>query len=231
MILTADHGEGRGDHGETSHAFLVYESTIRVPLVLWGAEVVPKGRRVPSLVRTVDLLPTALELARDPRSPTICMAFRWPAASAIPTTRRSCCAYGESIEIAARLRRRAAAVPARGRVEVHPPGAPALYDLSKDPGELDNLASAHPERTQAMRQRARSARRSRAKAASDVGEVGADRAAQLEALGYVSPTHGDDLTPRLGPSTSSGLDPDGLLDDIHALETGHGPRAKPVAMR
>ncbi len=36
LMVTADHGEALGDHGEDEHGVLVYESTLRVPLVLRG---------------------------------------------------------------------------------------------------------------------------------------------------------------------------------------------------
>ena len=34
VIVTSDHGEGLGDHGEDEHMLLVYDSTLRVPLIL-----------------------------------------------------------------------------------------------------------------------------------------------------------------------------------------------------
>ena len=49
VILLADHGESLGDHGETSHGYFIYESTMHVPLMIhWpaGAANVPgAGRR------------------------------------------------------------------------------------------------------------------------------------------------------------------------------------------
>ena len=65
VAFTADHGEGRGDHGENTHGIFVYDATTRVPLLLAGPGV-PSGQRVDSLVRSVDLFPTLLELASRP---------------------------------------------------------------------------------------------------------------------------------------------------------------------
>jgi arylsulfatase A-like enzyme len=45
VVITSDHGEGLGEHGEETHIFLVYESTIRVPLILWGPFDLPRGAR------------------------------------------------------------------------------------------------------------------------------------------------------------------------------------------
>ena len=61
VIFTADHGDSLEEHGERTHGLFIYESTTRVPLFFAGPGV-PAGRHVDSLVRTVDIAPTLLEL-------------------------------------------------------------------------------------------------------------------------------------------------------------------------
>src|SRR6185503_12830858 len=65
VILTADHGEALGDHGEQAHGLFAYESTLRVPLIiseLGGAAGRDRGGEVSSVpARHVDILPTILE--------------------------------------------------------------------------------------------------------------------------------------------------------------------------
>ncbi len=61
IVVTADHGEGLGDHGEATHGTFAYESTLRVPLIL--AQVGPgtdgsRGRSIDAPVRHVDIVPT-----------------------------------------------------------------------------------------------------------------------------------------------------------------------------
>ncbi|MEQ8762976.1 MAG: sulfatase-like hydrolase/transferase [Planctomycetota bacterium] len=60
VAVTADHGESLGEHGESTHSIFVYDATLHVPLILAGPTL-PEGRRVPELVRTVDIVPTLLE--------------------------------------------------------------------------------------------------------------------------------------------------------------------------
>ena len=36
MIVAADHGEAFGEHGEFSHSIFVYDTTLRVPLLMRG---------------------------------------------------------------------------------------------------------------------------------------------------------------------------------------------------
>lgn len=66
IVLTSDHGEGRGDRGEQGHGLLLNESVLRVPLTIKmpGAR---ESHRVSMPVQHIDLLPTLLDLARAPR--------------------------------------------------------------------------------------------------------------------------------------------------------------------
>lgn len=63
LVVVGDHGEGLGEHGEGTHGLLIYESTVRVPLIFYGPGVIPSGRVVGDRVAaTVDIKPTVLEL-------------------------------------------------------------------------------------------------------------------------------------------------------------------------
>src|SRR5215208_682858 len=59
VVVTADHGESLGEHGELTHGLFAYEATLKVPLVLWGAGISPGRDGRPA--RHVDVVPTLLE--------------------------------------------------------------------------------------------------------------------------------------------------------------------------
>ncbi|MCK5377682.1 MAG: sulfatase-like hydrolase/transferase, partial [Acidobacteria bacterium] len=61
VILTADHGEGLGDHGERFHGFFVYETTIHVPLIIRFPHAARAGTVAADPVSHVDLMPTILD--------------------------------------------------------------------------------------------------------------------------------------------------------------------------
>lgn len=65
IVVVGDHGEGLGEHGEATHGFLLYEPTLRVPLILSGPRV-PRGKVLPGPAQTVDLYPTLLKLLDVP---------------------------------------------------------------------------------------------------------------------------------------------------------------------
>ena len=60
VVLTADHGESLGEHGEMTHGYFAYNSTIRVPLVVAGAGLAPA--RVKDLVSHEDIFPTVCDV-------------------------------------------------------------------------------------------------------------------------------------------------------------------------
>jgi choline-sulfatase len=61
IAVMADHGESLGDHGEDFHGFFLYDETIQVPLVIKLPGGTSAGKRIPSRVELVDVLPTILQ--------------------------------------------------------------------------------------------------------------------------------------------------------------------------
>ena len=66
IAITGDHGESLGEHGEKTHGFFVYNSTLKIPMMLSFPGASPK--HVSAAAATVDLTPTLLELAGIPDS-------------------------------------------------------------------------------------------------------------------------------------------------------------------
>lgn len=64
IIVTGDHGEGLGEHGEETHGLFLYDSTLHVPLILKTpgkmAAGAHRGTAIDTEVRTTDILPTIL---------------------------------------------------------------------------------------------------------------------------------------------------------------------------
>ena len=67
IVLTADHGENLGEHDYYfEHGAYLYEATVRVPLIVRAPGLIPPGRVVNEQARTIDIVPTVLELAGLP---------------------------------------------------------------------------------------------------------------------------------------------------------------------
>lgn len=181
VVLTSDHGEALGDHGELTHGVFAYEATLRVPLVLHAPGVLPSGRVVADPVRHVDILPTVIDL----------LGLETPSGvdgrSLVPVidgARASGPTYFEALSPSLNQ----GWAPLRGLAEgplkyVDLP-MPELYDLDADPGETRNLAAARPADTERLRTRLHMLRRG--ERAVERREEDADAAARLRALGYVA---------------------------------------------
>ncbi len=62
VLVTADHGESLGEHGEDTHGIFLYDSTLRVPFVVAGPGV-PSGQVATTVARGIDVAPTLLDYA------------------------------------------------------------------------------------------------------------------------------------------------------------------------
>jgi choline-sulfatase len=69
FVVTADHGESNGEHGERDHGLYIYDATQRVPLLFAGPGVAPGVHETP--VSLVDIVPTVLSLLEMPRDPDL----------------------------------------------------------------------------------------------------------------------------------------------------------------
>jgi choline-sulfatase len=65
LVVTSDHGESLGEHGELTHTLTAYDATQKIPLLMKGPGV-PSGRVVDAQVRLVDVAPTILSLSGLP---------------------------------------------------------------------------------------------------------------------------------------------------------------------
>jgi arylsulfatase A-like enzyme/Flp pilus assembly protein TadD len=153
IVLSGDHGEGLGEHGEKTHGFFIYNSTLHVPLIFklpgGGAA---KARTVSTPVSLVDLMPSVLEVVKakipsdvqgksllpllegkshDPSAPLYSetflprLHFNWSELRGLQT----------------------------GNYHLIEAPKPELYDLSKDPKELNNLADGKKAVTEELRSR------------------------------------------------------------------------------
>lgn len=152
VIMVADHGEGLGDHGEDTHTFLIYETTMRVPLIISGPGIA-SGVRIPDPVRTIDIMPTLLALLNVPapadvqgRSLADLIAGRTaPSAPVLLETEFPKLRRGWS-ELSGLVNGRFKLITAPSAREPRN----ELYDLQNDPGELNDIAAAEPDRVAQM---------------------------------------------------------------------------------
>lgn len=59
VVVTADHGESLGEHGEETHGVFLYDATLHVPLIMAGPGI-PAGKTIAAQARSIDIMPTIL---------------------------------------------------------------------------------------------------------------------------------------------------------------------------
>ncbi|MBV8201974.1 MAG: sulfatase-like hydrolase/transferase, partial [Acidobacteria bacterium] len=204
VVLTADHGESLGEHGERTHALFIYDATVRVPLILRYPRRLPRGEVYAGPVRTVDVVPTVLAALGLPgggetQGKDLLRALRGevppPELPQYCESLLSQVGFGMSPLYGVRR---------AGWKWIRAP-RPEVYDLRRDPGELANLYPREARRGAALdRDLAAILADSRRRALQpQKAPMDGETARSLRALGY--------LAPAAERAAMSGLDPkDGL---------------------
>jgi arylsulfatase A-like enzyme/predicted negative regulator of RcsB-dependent stress response len=152
VIVTGDHGESLGEHGEATHGVFTYEATLRIPLIIAmvapGAAREPRGRVIDSAVRHIDLLPTVLDAVGARPDPSL------PGASLRDVILHSGGPDRQTYFEAMMTNLARGWAPLRGVLVGHEKyidlPIPELYDLASDPTEAHNLAASSPDRVGAL---------------------------------------------------------------------------------
>jgi len=177
VVVTGDHGEARGDHGELTHGLFCYESTLHVPLFEWCPDLVKPGRDdVPA--RHIDILPTILDALGAAPVPEL-------TGQSLLTEGRKEAEAGSYFEALSAAFNRGWAplrgLAARGDKYIDLP-IPEVYNLPSDPGEVKNLVPEGPDALRRLRKRLLEL----PAAPSERGTIGSEEAAKLKSLGYLT---------------------------------------------
>lgn len=190
VVFVADHGESLYEHDYLGHGRRIYQHEVRIPLMLHGKGIDPGRTGVPA--RGIDIAPTLLALGG--LSIPSGMLGQDLLGEDYPQARsRVIETYGGAVPNlpgahalmadAAPMRQ---AVLSLDRWKLILNGRDAeLYDLSKDPGELEDLASREPEKVEALRALITAWDAETAKGAVIAEDLDAADLKALESLGYL----------------------------------------------
>ncbi len=127
VVVAADHGEGRGDHGEMLHGNLLYQGVMRVPLVLAGDGIAPGIRTDPVSLRQIHA--TLLGWAGEKADGGLLSPIEGPV-------------LGEAMQPFLNYRWQPQVMAIAGRQKLIRSGRLELYDVVGDPREERDLAGA-----------------------------------------------------------------------------------------
>lgn len=215
VIVTADHGEALGEHGETGHGFFAYETTLRIPFVMRGPGVTPNST-LGGTLRTIDIAPTALELLGLPPltgGPTGVSVASHLGPQAEPIVQTT---YAESLTPLIHYQWSDLRVLRDGQWKYILAPRPELYDLTADPGEMHDLSGANTATARRLRAALETLLKAeRDRALSDdtaVPALSAETLQKLGALGYVSPGAAKS-------DVAQGADPKDKIEEFSRLST------------
>jgi choline-sulfatase len=180
VLVTADHGESLGEHGEDTHGIFVYDSTIRVPFLLAGPGV-PAGVVSETVARGIDVAPTLLDYAGLADGAMEGRSLRQAAeGESLPDAP----AYSESLHPQLQYGWAPLHAWRTARFKFIEAPRSELYDLRADPGETHDLSAVEADEAAKMRA-ALDEMMAEADTPDASRDVDAETTERLAALGYI----------------------------------------------
>lgn len=191
IIFTADHGESLGEHKESAHGFFIYDSDVRIPLILRFPENKLGGKTVREQVRSIDIMPTILNLIGD-KAPEDVQGESLLSLILGKEIEDESLAYSETFWPRYHYGWSELRFARNGRYKFIDAPKPELYDTVEDPGELDNIINkkaslAHQMKRELMALKEKYSR----KGIEDLEpkKIDNDSLVKLQALGYIGSFH------------------------------------------
>ncbi len=216
IVVVGDHGESLGEHGEFNHGVFLYDSTLRIPMLMAGPGI--RAVKVAQQARTIDVLPTILDLMGG-KPPTACQGTTLTPAFAgkdVPTT----FSYEETLYPKINMGWAELRGVRTTRWKYVRAPKPELYDLLNDPGEKSNVIDSH--RTEFRELESQLEALTAAGAGGDekvsASQVDARTVDQLKSLGYLSGAASGEFQ-----LNGKGDDPKDRTATLLAFQTALGP--------
>jgi multidrug efflux pump subunit AcrA (membrane-fusion protein) len=145
VVLFGDHGENMTGHDAWFDHAGLYDSVVRVPLIIWGPGLVPQGR-VDSMVQLVDIMPTVLDIVGLPQVDGI------DGQSLLPVMRQEVATHRDAVYLSECTWQAKRGIRTGDWKFIHctdpgvfPRSENELYDLRNDPDEQKNVALEYPD--------------------------------------------------------------------------------------
>jgi choline-sulfatase len=167
VVLFSDHGESLGEHGENTHGYFIYRSTVHVPLIFHWPQKVETGNskleagnstqissfelRVSAPAGLIDVAPTILSFLGIPAPPSFCGHSLLDLANGGDSPPND--VYSESSYAHDKFGWAALRSLRQGDYQYIDAPRPELYDLKRDPAELHNLLPAQTVLAASFRER------------------------------------------------------------------------------
>ncbi|HZI63381.1 MAG TPA: tetratricopeptide repeat protein, partial [Thermoanaerobaculia bacterium] len=212
VAVAGDHGEALGEHGESTHGLLLYEATLRVPLLLRGPGLAA-GQVVREPVSLADLAPTLAGLAGRPLATLAPRGGRDLARDLLAGSPPPAADLYAETEYPRSFGWAGLAALRHGNWKLISGPRPELYDLGADPAEARDRSAEDRRAAQAFAARLAGLRAGATEATAPA--VDAETRSRLASLGYVAPA-------ALEPGPGSLRNPREMVALFRAYEEAEG---------
>ncbi len=210
VAVLSDHGESLGEHGEMTHGIFLYDSTLRIAFVMAGPGI-PAGLRVQPQARTIDFLPTLLEIMGGRAPGDVQGVSLVPAFSG--KTVASDVSYAETLYPKMNMNWSELRAIRTNRWKYVRAPHPELYDLTADPGETNNVIRQHGPEVQNFEAHLKNLTGGNANEKVDTAMLDSRVMDQLKSLGYLSGAGG-----RSYELTGAGTDPKDAVEILQLID-------------
>jgi choline-sulfatase len=200
VVFVSDHGESLGDHGETTHGYFIYQSTLHVPLIFhWPAQSNAFPAHIDEPAGLLDVAPTVLQYlgVQKPaqfQGRSLLGSLREHATPANEEI------YSESLYAHDHFGTSSLRSLRVGAYKYIQAPKPELYDLARDPQEIANLYAAKHALALSFRERLATLRaRYQSKLSAALGSPSPEVVERLRSLGYLSVTGSHPASQDTGP--------------------------------
>jgi arylsulfatase A-like enzyme/Flp pilus assembly protein TadD len=204
IVLSGDHGESLGEHGERTHGFFLYNATLHVPVIIHLPQATSSVKTISGVVSLVDLMPTVLQALKVDLPAQLQGRSLLPLMTA-KTEEESRSIYAETFLPRLHFNWSELRSVETEKYQFIEAPRPELYDLSRDPGETQNLYAEKKAVAEELQARLRAMIRQYSPDRELAEKTGLDPALMehLKSLGYAGFSGGGNLT----TSASSLADP------------------------
>jgi arylsulfatase A-like enzyme len=226
LAVLSDHGESLSEHGEYSHGIFIYDSTLHIPWIMTGPGI-HEGKRIKGQVRTIDLLPTLMDLLGG-EVPTVCQGV-----SLVPTFAnervRTTYSYTESLTPKIDMGWTELRGIRTDKWKYIRAPRPELYDLENDPKEANNVIQRYPAEAEKLEYQLKELTATGAgQPAEEVRSksITTDTEEQLRSLGYAW-----SWAPLRLELTGQGIDPKDRVHILRLIDEATNQKKTPANQR
>lgn len=217
VVVVGDHGEDMYEHNEPGHGIFLYDTTLKVPLIMSCPGIIPEEKKISQQVRTIDIMPTILDIIKIDTPKFVQGRSLIPIIQGKELNLES---YAETyFPLISNGWSELKSIRTEEWKYIQAP-RPELYSLEDDPGELKNMLAVNGRVARDLKKRLERLEEETSLPQKSVDkELSSEAREKLMALGYVAGSVPQDSRRRLDPKDMVSIIKD-ISQGLHSFRQG-----------